>query len=325
MTEGREAYRALLALPAAAGPTLQRIVALRNAGELAHLQADYGAARALGEESLALRRARGEHNDAAGTLSYLGVIVREQGDFPAARALLEESLRLYEGAQDNTGMAHGHIRLGEVAQALGDFPLARQHFQASRAIFDEAGTRWGRLWHHFGLLALDEGDPATARTHLSACLRLHESLGGERQWLLSSLAAFAVLAGAEGQPERALTLAGAAEALRGRTGAVLQPTERGRFERAVAAAPERPEPRRRGRGPAAGAGPDLGRGGGLRPPGTSPRRSPPALSGGARAPVRPGRRSAQGRLVEHPLDLLVPGAQPVVEPHLALVPGEARC
>ena len=177
----------------------------------------------------------GRAQRAAGTLSYLGVIVREQGDFPAARALLEESLRLYEGAQDNTGMAHGHIRLGEVAQALGDFPLARQHFQASRAIFDEAGTRWGRLWHHFGLLALDEGDQATARTHLSACLRLHELLGGERQWLLSSLAAFAVLAGAEGQPERALTLAGAAEALRGRTGAVLQPTERGRFERAVAA------------------------------------------------------------------------------------------
>ena len=140
LTEGREAYRALLALPAAGGPSLQRVLALRNAGELAHLQADYGAARALGEESLALRRARGEHGDIAGTLSYLGVIVREQGDFPAARGLLEESLRLYEAAEDTTGMAHGHIRLGEVAQALGDFPWPG----ATTRPAGPSSTRWGR-------------------------------------------------------------------------------------------------------------------------------------------------------------------------------------
>ena len=200
--------------------------------------------------------------------------------------MLEESLRLYEAAEDITGMAHGHIRLGEVAQALGDFPLARRHYEASRAIFDEVGTRWGRLWHHFGLLALDEGDPATARTHLTACLRLHESLGGERQWLLSSLAAFTVLAVAEDQPGRALTLAGAAEALRERTGAVLQPTERGRFERAVAVARGALSPAR-GPGQATGAGPDFGPGGGLRPPGTPPAVGPFLEGIPVRAPSAP--------------------------------------
>jgi non-specific serine/threonine protein kinase len=132
-------------------------------------------------------------------------------------------------------MAHGYIRLGEVAQALGDYELAQQHYEASRALFEALGTPWGRLSHHFGLLALDRGDVGRARSYLVESLRLQEAKE-EREWLSSSLAAFAGLAAAEGQPQRTLRLAGVVDTLQERQGAVLQPTERGRFERRVAGA-----------------------------------------------------------------------------------------
>jgi predicted ATPase/DNA-binding XRE family transcriptional regulator len=235
LSEGRAQLEVLLALPGAAPPSPERVQALQMAGELAHLQADYGAARALGEEGLALRRALGDRCGLGGALSYLGVIVREQGDYPTARALLEESLRLDGEVGRHYSMAHSHIRLGEVAHAEGDYAQARHHYEASRALFESLRTSWGRLPHHFGLLALDEGDLAAARAHLDESLRLHEAQR-ERAWLPASLAAFACLAAAGGQSRRALQLAGAVEALRERSGTVLQATERVRFERWLAAA-----------------------------------------------------------------------------------------
>src|SRR5262245_26023653 len=67
--EGRAHLEALLAVPGAAQPSPERIQALQMAGELAHLQADYGAARALGEEGLALRRTLGDRQGLGGALS----------------------------------------------------------------------------------------------------------------------------------------------------------------------------------------------------------------------------------------------------------------
>jgi DNA-binding CsgD family transcriptional regulator len=88
--------------------------------------------------------------------------------------------------------------------------------------------------HNLGCLALDQGDYAAARDWLTQGLTSrseYDSLG-----FVHALAEFATLAAAQGLPEAALRLAGATAALTQRTGIVVQPNERRRYDRWLATA-----------------------------------------------------------------------------------------
>src|SRR5260370_1290254 len=70
--------------------TAARAKALRGAGWLARRQGDYGAARALHEESLAIFRELRDKGGIAWSLLGLGIVASEERDYVAARALFEE-------------------------------------------------------------------------------------------------------------------------------------------------------------------------------------------------------------------------------------------
>ena len=97
--EGREQLTGLLALPGAQARTVARAEALHGAGWLVWDQGDYGAARALFAESLALFRELGFKPGSAGDLEGLAAVA-------AAQAQSERAARLFgaaEGAREAAG------------------------------------------------------------------------------------------------------------------------------------------------------------------------------------------------------------------------------
>src|SRR5205823_701301 len=96
LTEGRAWLARALAQPDASPEPLTgaRAKALDSAWELARRQGDHSAARALGQEHLALSTAAGDAHGIVRALGGLALLAREQGDYAAARAQYEDLLAL---------------------------------------------------------------------------------------------------------------------------------------------------------------------------------------------------------------------------------------
>jgi predicted ATPase/DNA-binding SARP family transcriptional activator len=176
--EGRQYLADLLAQQAAL-PADLRASALTAAGSLAGEQGDYAAARALTEESLAIRREREDTPGIADSLYHLGVVAEEQGDYGAARRLLEESLAVRRAFGDSAGVAASLNTLGNVASNQGDYAAARQLYEESlalrRALEDRRGVAASLT--NLGLLLHEQGDAASARALHTESLALHRALG----------------------------------------------------------------------------------------------------------------------------------------------------
>jgi predicted ATPase len=232
VVEARAQLAALLALPrtSASLATWQR--ALDTGAEAAFHQGDYPTAQDLYEERLSLARAVGDHAAIVATLNQLGHMLRELGDDRGASERLEEALAEARTRGDRREEAIALDRLGTVAHARADYPLARARYDESLKIGREIGDRLLLAWtpHNLGCLALDEGDVARARPLLVNSLS-HWRARRATDGLVHGLAALASLAAAEGRPERAIRLAGAAAGLSEASGCPIVPFYRGRFER----------------------------------------------------------------------------------------------
>ena len=93
-TEGRQWCTRVLGKAGAQERTQERADVLNAAGVLAYHQGDYPAARALHEESLAIRRELGHRPGIGASLGNLGNVAFNQGDYPASTALQEQSLAI---------------------------------------------------------------------------------------------------------------------------------------------------------------------------------------------------------------------------------------
>ena len=198
---------------------------LHDAAVYVYVQGDYAAARAWFEESAATWRQGQDRQRLAETLWFLGLPTREQGDYDAAQAALEEALALAREL-DEPGLVRGATqRLGEVAHARGDHALAQSLYEETLAMSEAAGEFEPWAAHHLARLYLDRGDHAMARTWLARGLLIHEA-GLHPFARMAGLTLAAAVAAAEGQPERALRLAGAAAHLREIHGYARTPTAR---------------------------------------------------------------------------------------------------
>jgi non-specific serine/threonine protein kinase len=237
VAEAQAQVQALLALARAHGSRPELAAALWWAARLAHKAGEYARAAMLGDEALAVWRESGDREGIGATLNLLGVSRRELSDFARARAALVEALATYRKLGDQRETAAALIRLGELAQAEGDLDRARAYYAERAALQADLGERSIRLPHHLGTLAFDEGDYAAARRWFHESLALQRELGSW-EWTHSSLADLACLAAAQGQPERALLLAGAGARASEQTGLALQPTEQRRLDPWLAQARE---------------------------------------------------------------------------------------
>ena len=218
-------------------PAAARAKALHGAGVLASEQGDYPAARALHEESLAIRRVLGDRRGIAASLSNLGVMAQEQSDYAAAQVLRQESLALFRELGDRRGVAALLNNMGVVADEQGDYAAARALHEEALAIRRELGDRLGIAisLNNLGLVAREQGEYAGAHKLHAEALAIRRELG-DRRGICASLDGLANVAFALAEPHRAARCWGAAERLREEIGAPRPLSERARYDSQVAVA-----------------------------------------------------------------------------------------
>jgi hypothetical protein len=144
--EGRGWLEGALAVGEQGSPAW-RATALNGAGKLALRQASWERATALHEEALALRRALGDRSGTAASLRSLGHVANLQAEYGRAADLLEESLALYAeslvvsrdiGAREQA--ATGLEGLARVAAAQGQAGRAGRLCGAAEALREALGV-----------------------------------------------------------------------------------------------------------------------------------------------------------------------------------------
>ena len=235
--EGRGWLSALLTTVPSGEALVARAKALTGAGALALQQGDYPAARALHGESLAIRRQLGDRRGIASSLGNLGNVFYDQGDYPTARALYEESLAIWRELGDQRGIARALNNLAGAAHDQGDYPAVLAMFEESLAIFRKLDDLGGiaMLLNNLGDLASSQSDYAGARALYIEGLTIRSELG-DRWGIAETLNGLAYVAFGLASFGQATRMWGGAERLREEIGATLQPRDRLRYDRQVAAA-----------------------------------------------------------------------------------------
>ena len=177
---------------------------------------DPASARKVYEESLSLFRQTGDHYIASNPLTSIAHLASEQGDYTTARALLEESLairRQQRTEQYITSIALNS--LAEVMCHQQDYesaaPLCEEGLALSRAVGNKSGIAWSL--RNLADVAAGQGDVQRAMKLLRESLGLYRELGQKRD-IVEVLESVAKTELAQGRPAQAAVLWGAANALR---------------------------------------------------------------------------------------------------------------
>ena len=141
------------------------------------------------------------------------------GDFEGALREVLASLEELHGHDEPFWTALAASSAADLETALGRYDGALQHLRETCELADRFGYAWliARSQLQLGTLAVVQGRLDQARELLNEALDVGLANRITRH-VTTCLAAFAQLAFAEGDPERAALLAGAAEGLRGRAG-----------------------------------------------------------------------------------------------------------
>jgi predicted ATPase/DNA-binding CsgD family transcriptional regulator/Tfp pilus assembly protein PilF len=166
------------------------------------------------DEAVAAAEAAGNDWEAGLTQATRAAIAVRQGKLKSAQRAYEAAL---EVLSDNNrwGVAQVEYGMGTLARNRGDAEMAVRYYADAMEIFREidAWPEIARCQAGIGWIALTTGDYGPAAASLAEALRLNQA-GGQRLGIARGLEAFAALAAARQQPERAARLAGAACQLR---------------------------------------------------------------------------------------------------------------
>ncbi|HEV7812139.1 MAG TPA: DUF4062 domain-containing protein [Leifsonia sp.] len=149
----------------------------------------------------------------------LALLAGGKPDTERAREVMETSLDLFRGSKSLWGESMALVLLGRVALLQQKVPEARDHFEKSLAITLRTGDAVGQriASYHLGWALLLDGAVDQASADFALSVTISASLGHAEgiAYGLEGLVAVAALAG---DAERAGRLAGAARALRERSG-----------------------------------------------------------------------------------------------------------
>ncbi len=226
LTEGRSYLEsALSGRRSDSTATRLRARALNGAAGIATSQGDYGGAKALLEEGLALYRQLGDEEGIASALTDLGMVALwgQRDDIPVM-AVMEELGELRPRVKNRRTLAYLLLLKGMIALSRGDLEHSEALHERSLKLFrklrDTAGliNTLGQL----GGIVLVGGDYDGAVPPLRECLRL----SWEADWKLSiqfSFYALACVAASRQQPVRAARLWGAMEGMEEACGVHITP------------------------------------------------------------------------------------------------------
>ncbi|TMC40427.1 MAG: adenylate/guanylate cyclase domain-containing protein [Chloroflexi bacterium] len=220
LQEGRARLEAILSAPGATDHPEERAQALEAAGGVAYWQADFEASERWYDECLALVRVAGDRRKIATALynaSFPPMISRT--DFAQPIALIHEALGLYRELGDATGVARCLWALGNAMYFQGDLRDAAVALDEAIEVNRKLNDRFSLGWaiHTRALVGLKENDLGVARRRISEALAIFTE-AGDVTGIAIVLDDAASLAELEGDMTRALRTAGAALAIRARTG-----------------------------------------------------------------------------------------------------------
>jgi predicted ATPase/class 3 adenylate cyclase len=177
-SEGVDALRALLDLPAARGATLPRAEALATAAYLLEQTGGYAAAAGYCAEALAIARSAGDDYLAADALNTQAFVLVRQGQQAAALPLAEQGLDLARRLDAPHLVARLLSVRSYAVDVAGDHVGAARDAAESLALFRQAGDRRevGTMLGNLGYAELSQGDLATARAHLRESLDIAREL-----------------------------------------------------------------------------------------------------------------------------------------------------
>jgi predicted ATPase/DNA-binding CsgD family transcriptional regulator len=182
--------------------------------EVARALGDVEHAAACLEEAVELRRATGMRLLEGVMLGLLGRVRFDQGRPREGQALSLQAFQILQGARSPRALQRVQQVLGMIALIGGDVPEARRLLEGAVANGRALGDGWGLLGclTYLAMTLVTEGEFHRARLLLEESIELSR---GEPDPLNACryLGGFARLAAAQGQPERAVRLAGAAFAL----------------------------------------------------------------------------------------------------------------
>ena len=187
---------------------------LWNAAEIARGRGDTVTALGAAREALELSRAQAMTMHEGLMLGLLGRLTIDAGQVHEGRALLEQALTLLERMDVPRALIHVRRLLGAVAVEMGDVTRGRELLEQAASGCRALGERWmlSGCLAYLGYALAQQGDLSTARRLLADSAELaqgsHDVLNSVRYLL-----GFARLAVAEGHPERAVRLTGAARAV----------------------------------------------------------------------------------------------------------------
>lgn len=211
------------------GSAAARAKLLNGAGWLTLFRNDFGTAKRLLEESLALYRELEDQEGTASSLVYLGFVAMLglRNDIPTAD-LLEEALKLRPRIRTHRTIANMLILAGLASGFVrGDWEEAEALHEEALALFREVGDTWGMTtcFVNLGLMAAVRGDCEWAAALLRDIMRLSREQG----YKLAEMYAFfglACVAASEGRTARAARLWGISETVREQAGLRLPPSAR---------------------------------------------------------------------------------------------------
>lgn len=186
---------------------------------------------------VALCRQLANPGQLAGALSNRAKCRLALGDTDAARAMLDEARTFFQALGDRNGLAWCDNHLGDIALAADDSAGAEHLYRQAVEAFTQLGNDWGvaRSLTDLGQLLLRNGKVEPARALFLQALGIFTELDHKRG-VSRLLEGCACVAACAGENERAIVLAGAAEAVRRSTGMVARPADRVLLERSLAPA-----------------------------------------------------------------------------------------
>jgi len=203
-----------LELSRASGDDFPVPTALRVIGQAAARGGRPGDAMAYIDEAIAAAEAADNDWEAGLIQATKAAIAVRQGKLKSAQRAYETALEIL--ADNNRwGVAQVEYGMGTLARTRGDADTAVRYYTDAMEIFREldAWPEIARCQAGIGWIAVISGDFDQAQDSLAEALRLNQ-IGGKRLGIARGLEAFAALAAARQQPERAARLAGAACQLR---------------------------------------------------------------------------------------------------------------
>jgi tetratricopeptide (TPR) repeat protein len=140
-------------------PWLLSYLLLFGWSPLAERQGDYRAARAAGEEALALARQRRQRKGMADILQHLGNLALRANDLDAARAYFADSVAIRRAVGIAFNVAIGLLDLARVAEAAGDLAEARALHREALALCQEGVRADGNVTvlEAYSLFTLNQG------------------------------------------------------------------------------------------------------------------------------------------------------------------------